>query len=74
MEQWILVAMSGLQDDFLVRNYYAVKNSPMKIHSMVTGQQLNPSSPYWEMPNIEVIAKLLIQNKKQTHSKRLRFR
>lgn len=66
MEQWILVAMAGLQDDFFVRNYCAVKNSPTKMHSMITEQQLNLMSPYWEMPNIEVIAELLIKNKKQT--------
>lgn len=44
MEQWIIVAITGLQDEFLV--------SPMKMHSMVAEQQLNPISPYWEMPNI----------------------
>lgn len=52
MEQWIIVAITGLQDEFLVRSYCAAKNSPMKMHSMVAEQQLNPISPYWEMPNI----------------------
>lgn len=74
MEQLILVAMTGVQHNFLMRNYSIVKNSPMELRSMVAEQQLSPVSPHWEMTNILVIAKLLIQNKKQTHSKRLRFR
>lgn len=52
MDQLILVAMTVMQHNFLMRNYCTVKNNPMEMHSMVAEQQLSPVSPHWEMTNI----------------------
>lgn len=52
MEQLILVAMTGVQHNFFMRNCCTVKSNPMEMCSVVAEQQLSPVSPHWEMTNI----------------------
>lgn len=57
-----------MQRNFLTGDYCEKQSYGNAFHGSRVAIN-SPVSPHWEMTNIQVIAKLLIQNKKQAHSK-----